>query len=180
MSDGFKTTINVKTFDDSLKQLSSSFSCGNFFIDDFLKGSLAVDPGIGKTYIWLNDKETEIIGFYNITTGSLEYIDSDSRFKMGGAVHINEFALDERYHGIQLDTDMGIKMSDVLLTDCINRIISFRNKVGFSFITLHSTSEGFNLYKRHDFEAIEEDMGLLMTEGKERDCMPMYLPLDME
>ena len=180
MNDVYKSSIHMKLFDDRIHKLSSNFSCGNSFIDGFLKGNLSLNPGIGTTYVWLNDEESEIIGFYNITTGSLEYLDEDSRFKMGGAIHINEFALDEKYQGLYVDDNTEIKMSDMLLMDCINRVMDFRKILGFSFVTLHSTSEGFNLYTRHDFIEIEDDMRLLALEGKERDCIAMYIPLDLE
>ena len=103
--------------------------------------------------------------------------------KIGGAVHINCFALDERYHGLlQTYTDEGVKvnLSDVLLDDCMHRIEILRDEyVGFSFVTLSSTREGYSLYERNGFEILEEDMNF-SVEDSEEECIPMYLAIDIE
>ncbi len=60
--------------------------------------------------------------------------------KVGGSIHINEFALENKYRGRKIEgTDY--RLSDYLMNDCIDRIHSLRKEVGFSFITLSSTKE---------------------------------------
>ena len=51
--------------------------------------------------------------------------------------------------------------------------------LGFSFITLGSSMEGYSLYKRNAFEILEDDMSFSVEEA-EKDCILMYLPLDCE
>ena len=53
------------------------------------------------------------------------------------------------------------------------------NIIGFSFITLGASMEGYSLYKRNAFEILEDDMSFSVEEA-EKDCILMYLPLDYE
>lgn len=78
-------------------------------------------------------------------------------------------------------TDDGIKinLSDVLLDECLAKIEYIRKEyVGFSFVTLSSTKEGYSLYCRTGFEDLEEDMGF-SAKDSDIECIPMYLPLDL-
>ena len=179
MTDGFRTKINVKRLDADLQKLASNFSCGNDSIDLFLKSALALDCSAGTTYVWLVEDESEIIGYYNFTTGSLDSLDYDMRVKSGGAIHLNEFAIAEKYHGAIQGTN---HLSDILLDDFVSRVSYIReHQVGFSFITLRSTDMGYSLYRRNDFEEVEEDMDFSPTEGKDSDGgTMMYLPLALD
>ena len=170
---------HIVEYDAGLVELASSFDCGNTHINSFLKSPEALNYGIGKTYVWINDKS--IIGFYNITAGSIEEIRGDQLFKIGSAVHINEFAVNVSYQKKLYDEERSIYISDILLSDCVERVEYIRRSyLGLTFITLASTKEGYNLYKRNDFEEMEEDMKIPILEDKEYDCIPMYLPLDIE
>ena len=175
----FKSKINIKPLDASIQVLASAFDCGNTHIDSFLKGPTALDKGFGKTYVWLDDDDTKILGFYNIGTGSIDCCEGKMRYKLGGSIHINDFALDQKCRGVKIME--GTNMSDVLLEDCIQRILFFRECfAGYTFVTLQSTADGYNLYRRHDFEELEEEMELLKVPEKEKGCTPMYLALDIE
>ena len=61
----------------------------------------------------------------------------------------------------------------------VDYIISMREYIGFSFITLCSTKEGLHLYQRSGFEPIDEDMIIIQDES-EKGCYQMYYPLDIE
>ena len=181
MAGQFESKMNIRLLDVSVQKLASNFQCGNNHIDLFLNSPQALDDGFGKTYVWLEEDNKRIIGFYNISSGCVEMIEGDIRYKMGGSVHINEFALAQEYRGVCVNEELGINLSDLLLKDCLDRIMYIRsNYLGFSFVTLQSTEEGYNLYSRNDFEDIEEDMNISKLESAENECKPMYLPLDLE
>jgi hypothetical protein len=131
----------------------------------------------------LDKEKTTIIGYYNIGLGYIEQIYNEIKQKLGGSVHINCFALDERYHGLlQGLTDDGtrINLSDILLYKCLETIYTLREKyIGFTFITLCSTKEGYSLYRRNDFEDLEEDMNFSVEES-DMECTLMYLPVELE
>jgi len=152
---------------------SGKFSCGNSAIDSFFNSSQVLDDYFGKTYVMVLGKR--IIGFYNISTGCIE---DDMNIRIGGSIYINYLAVDENYQKMKYNDNWYI--SDLLLMDCINRIIKIKEgHLGFSFITLASTDEGYNLYKRNGFEDLEDDMFIAKNSG-EKTCYPMYLPLDFE
>lgn len=174
--------LNVVKYDASLQKLASNFHSGNTYLDRFLQESISLYDSFGKTYVFLTESNDAIIGYYNIGMGYIEQNDSDFSRKMGGAVHINCFALDERYHGLmQVITEEGVQinLSDVLLNDCLERIEDIRNQyIGFAFVTLSSTREGYSLYKRNGFDDLEDDMKF-SVEDSDVECKLMYLPMEI-
>lgn len=170
MTDTFHTIPYTKELQ---KQFASKFDCGNEAINMFLRDSISLDPLFGKTYVLIS--EDAIVGYYNISTG---HIEDDQSIRMGGTIYINYLALDQEYHKVKFDEEGYV--SDFLLGDCFNRVLHLQdNYVGFTFITLSSTEEGYYLYKRNGFEELEDDMKMAKNDG-EKECIPMYLPLDLE
>lgn len=47
----------VKYSHDLQERLSGIFDCGNSYINEFLRGVLSLDDGIGKTYVLLDDDD---------------------------------------------------------------------------------------------------------------------------
>ena len=175
--------LNVKKYDASFQKLASHFHSGNTYLDNFLKGYVSLDNGYGKTFIWLSNDLSDIIGYYNIGTGYIEQELNNSFSKIGGSIHINGFALDQKYRGLEQGEDeSGLKyfLSDFLLDHCLETIEMLRNDyIGFSFVTLNSTREGYSLYTRNGFEELDEDMHFSIYES-DIECIPMYLALDIE
>ncbi len=180
MTERNQLKLNIKRLDSSIQKMASSFTCGNLAIDNFLKSPEALDEGVGTTYVLLSDNDDEIVGYYNFTTGSMDISDYDNRFKIGGALHLNEFAVAEDYQGSMVDEKK--KISDLLFEDFMSRIYDIRGSVvGFSYITLRSTDRGFSLYTRNDFDVVEDDMVFSPTEGKDSDGgTMMYYPIGLE
>ncbi len=159
-----------------LHRLALNFDCGEWSnINSFLRSHQSLDPRYGKTFIWLDDEQTKIVGFYTLTTGLVE----TQNVKSGGSIHIRDFALDKEYRGVTLDGSC-YRLSDFLLNDCLHRIEYIRqNHVGFSFITLFSTPAGEKLYSRNGFEYVEEDM-YFPKEEDDGKTKAMYRPVDIE
>lgn len=172
----------VVKYDIDLQKLAAPFHSGNNYLDCFLKSPIALDDNYGKTYVLLSGDNKTIIGYYNLGLGYIEQEEYGTVHKIGGAVHINEFALDKNYQGVvQKISDNGqkTKLSDVLLDNCLNRIEHLRKeRIGFSFVTLSSTEEGYNLYKRNGFEELDEDMKFSIDEAEEG-CKLMYCPIGL-
>ena len=164
-----------------MEDLIKDFNSGNICLDNFLKSEAAYNDSIGKTYLYLSEAPNKVVmGYYTISTGSLDYIESGMRYKMGGAAHISHFALDKRYQKMKMSDEPKIYLSDILLYDCIDRIKEIRSRfIGLTYLTLYSTKEGLNLYERNGFENLENDM-TLSGEDQEVLCIPMYLPLEEE
>ena len=151
--------------------LSQSFDCGNQALSSFLKSYDALNDFFGKTYVMASDKS--IIGYYNISTG---HIQDDNKIRIGGTVYINYLAVDTQYQKKKIN---NCYISDLLLFDCLRRINDFRENIGFGFVTLSSTDEGYYLYKRNDFFELEDNMHIAKNHGEDT-CIPMYFPLDYE
>lgn len=175
-------------YDASHTALASAFQSGNNVIDQFLRDeSRAFDTSYGKTYVWLTDDRTAIIGYYNIGVGYIEQRTDSKYQKIGGSAHINYFALDRRFHrrlihsaDASVEDDRNVYLADQLLHDCIARIEDIRKKhIGFSFITLCSTERGYRLYQRNDFFDLDDDLNFSPKET-ENQCYLMYFPLDYE
>ena len=106
MGEQYESKLKIVPLDASNQMLAFNFRCGNAVIDSFLKGPQALDPGIGKTFLWLNDKNDRILGFYNIATGCINYFDGDFMYKMGGSVrkpvkYLLQFFSDFRFSGMK-------------------------------------------------------------------------------
>lgn len=138
-----------------------------------MKNHDALDDMFGKTYVMISDNK--IIGYYNISTGCIEDF---SGIRTGGSVYINCLAVDRNYQKKKIKSTAYY--SDILLADCLNRIENIReNALGFSFVTLSSTNEGYHLYDRNGFSPLEEDMKIAKNIG-ENTCIPMYFAVDLE
>lgn len=159
-------------------RLAPSFDCGNAFINVFLKGTEALDHGLGATYIFLSDDADSILGFFNIGVNCIRQIEEQQTVFMGGSVHINEFAIHKDLQGKAIE-GTGIRFSEYLFQQCINVIMELRNKVGFSFITLAANTAGERLYKRMGFEFLDEDMAFDRA-SSEISCVNMYRGIDWE
>lgn len=164
-------------------RLADSFFSGNEFLDGFLKSKDAFNDGIGKTFVWVDEKRTEIIGYYNLGVGYIDTYDGDDKYKVGGSVHLNFFALNRLYRGVvvQIKNDgTKIRVSDQLFADFMSKVYKLREEfIGFSFVTLAATDEGISLYRRNLFEELDADLHFSLKDD-EIGCKPMYLALDRE
>ncbi len=173
----------IKSMLPEFQPLTKGFNSGNEYLDNFLKNSVALDPALGKTYVFLSEDESDVIGYYNLGTGSLEENQGTDRIKYGGTIHINAFAIDIKYQNVVFnETVAGEKfyLSGIMLSDCMKRIEYIReNHVGASFVTLNATEDGRRFYLRMGFDYLEENM-IFSKEESEVSCVPMYFPLDVE
>ena len=145
--------INVEVFTRDMKRLALRFESGNPFLDNFIKSDEAFDAGIGKTFVWIDEKRTKIIGYYNIGVGYIDTITDDGT---------------------------KIKVSDQLFADFMSKVYLLREQyLGFSFVTLAATDEGYSLYRRNLFEDLDADLHFSLKEDEDN-CRPMYLALDYE
>ena len=170
--------MNIKRIEKEHRKLTSIFNSGNSVLDKFIKSDNAFDSAQGITYVWLNSEGSELIGYYNISAGTFDWIDNKCRIKQCGAAHINYFAVTEKYQGVHYkEGDDDYKLSDLLLSDCLSRIETIRESIGVGCITLSSTEQGYNLYRRADFEELEDDICFSDT-SDEKKTIDMYLLLE--
>lgn len=174
--------MTFEKFTSDYMQLSKSFSCGNIVIDKFLKSSDALDENQGITYILLSDDRDFIIGYYNISVGRVDQIETIGDIvrymPMGGSVNINYLAVDERLQHTQMIKTQKFYFGDYILRDCEKKIIALRKEIGIAFVTLYSTEEGYHLYHdRNCYEDFEEDMSTFVEEIN-KSCHKLYKWVD--
>ena len=152
--------LNVRPYTPALQKLAAKFDCGNSYLNQFLRSPDALDAGVGKTFVFLTENAESIVGYYNLSCGSLDEIEGDVRYNIG--------------------TPNGIHLywGDVLLEECLSRIEAIRSQqVGVSFVTLASSEAGERLYRHHDFEDLDADITFSPSHGEDK-CICLYLPLD--
>jgi hypothetical protein len=176
--------LNIKLYTKELQErFAFNFHCGNSYIDQFIRNPISLDNSFGKTYVYLSDKEDIMIGFYNLGVGYVESVKNNQTYKIGGAVHINEFALDSKFHSVLISYDKDgrkINLSDILLNDCLDRIKNIReDTLGYAFVTLCSTEEGRSLYLRSNFEDLDDALNFSI-ENTEEKCSQMMLWIDQD
>lgn len=177
--------INVTTepYTKELRGLADKFYSGNEFLDQFIRSEEAFNDSLGKTFVWINEKRTQIIGYYNLGIGYIDMYDGQDKYKISGSIHLNFFALNEPYRGLSAGKNangIDIKISDKLFADFMTKVYHLREKyVGFSFVTLAATDEGYSLYKRNYFEDLEDGLHFSFKDD-EKGCKPMYFSLDVE
>ena len=158
--------------------LTASFDCKNTVINNFLKSEKALDSNQGVTYILLNNSKDKIIGFYNIGISRIDQVQSigDTTYAtyMGGTAVLNYLALNEPFQYTYMLPEDSYSYGDYLLDNCESKLLSLRNKIGFSFITISSTKEGLHLYRdKHDYEEFEEAMSIVVQES-DKQCIKLY------
>lgn len=164
------------------KTLANDFHCGNIAIDNFLQSDDALDINQGITYILLTDEKNFIIGYYNISVGRIDRMetigDEVYYLPMGGTVNINYLAIDERLQHTQVIDGSKIYFGDYILRECEKRILKLREDIGIAFVTLYSTEEGYHMYHdRNSYEDFEEDMSTFVEESNKL-CYKLYKWVD--
>ena len=56
--------------------MTKNFDCGNIVINHFLNDGDALDPNQGITYVLLSDDKDFIIGYFNISVGQIDQIET--------------------------------------------------------------------------------------------------------
>ena len=98
-----KIKVDTEKYNENLLELATTFKSGNEFLDQFIQSKESLNDGLGKTFVWIDEKRESIIGYYNIGVGYIDMLDGDDKYKIGGSIHLNFFALDEKYRGIVID-----------------------------------------------------------------------------
>ena len=64
--------LNVRPYTPALQKLAAKFDCGNSYLNQFLRSPDALDAGVGKTFVFLTENAESIVGYYNLSCGSLD------------------------------------------------------------------------------------------------------------
>lgn len=154
------------------KSLTSSFDCGNVFINNFLYNH-SLDENISKTFLLIqNDKI--VIGFFSLCCSCLLEKNNDIYTTENPAIEIKMFAIDKNYHDTIIE-EYGHTYAHFMLLQCLNLIEKISsNYVGASCCVLTATDDGYPLYKNvGGFEELEDDY-MVPDSNNEKHQTQMY------
>ena len=174
----YKTQINSENYPLTLQFKVNPKSCDNpQHYADYLRYNALNDvkDGLGITYLYIdhddvNDEEF-IMGYMTLRTTA--YIKDVGESKRLGfpALEIAELAVDERYEGRHLGTDM--------VMDAINIANEINDMASIKYVVLCADprAEGFYKKKPLEFRNMYEGMEDVPREHFNMTCVPMYIKL---
>ena len=136
----------------------SQFDCGVVALNQYLKqlASQHAKRNISKTYVAIRDGETQVGGFYALSTGSmiLEYLPETARAHLPRypipTAHLGQLAIDKKAQGQGL--------GEALLFDALRRVARIGDELGIYAITVDAIDEHAKaFYERYGFIAIIGD-----------------------
>lgn len=177
--------IVFEEYNEELQKLSSSFSCGNITIDNFLRSAQSLETDICKTYVMIETDKNEIIGYFSLAADAVlnppDYSDMNKLTFIGGAIRIYMFAIDEKYQKQSVDVMISESefisktYASILLLTCFEYIDEIvKNHLGATYIILSATEQGIGLYQNiggFNFLDEEEVIGYVQGDGS---CRAMY------
>ena len=78
-----KIKVDTEKYNENLLELATTFKSGNEFLDQFIQSKESLNDGLGKTFVWIDEKRESIIGYYNIGVGYIDMLDGDDKYKIG-------------------------------------------------------------------------------------------------
>lgn len=184
----YKTVI----LDEENINTTTLFNCGNFVINEFLKFKAleSSNRNESKTYIFLNELENKVIGFFSLKCSAI-YCDisinrEENETNVEGrrtinfpAIEIDYFAIDEEYQGLKYDEtedDEPFNLSDALFGDILGVCLEVSKIIAFKFLILYSVPDAVNFYKKHNFEEFYKFMNKMNNMHVE-ECIPMFIEI---
>lgn len=132
-----------------------------------------LNDGLGITYLYIDNNETTkeefIMGDISLRMSSL-IKDMGEKKKFGyPALEISELAVDKRYHGKHIGTD--------LILDAINTANELNNIASIKYIVLCADPEAVGFYEKIEFKRLQELVEEIPREHSNMTCIPMYIKL---
>ncbi len=140
----------------SEKHVIENFDCGNGFLNDWLKKFAMVNSRANSAKTFVICENQEVIGYYSLAMGSVDYEEATPRIKKGLARHpipvvvLARLAVDLRYQMKR----MGVS----LLKDALLRSLMVSEHIGARAIFVNAKDENAkNFYERQGFRPLPGD-----------------------
>lgn len=129
------------TIDHNLDQ----FSCGKQVLDDWLRNTALKNHSQGgsRTFVITDEETNRVIGYYCISTGSIEHNKITGKFKRNmpdpiPVILLGRLAVDVDYANRGIGTG--------LMKDCYKRVVSISTEVGVRAILVHAIDDESRQY----------------------------------
>lgn len=138
----------------SRKHQRQDFDCGEQSLDQFLKEFARQnnEKGLGRTYVIILAETTKVLGYYTISSSSIEFDSVPERLPKYPipTVLIGRLAVDRSVRGHGL--------GELLLLDAFRRAVQIADEIGIYAIEVVALNEAArNFYKKFGFEETSAD-----------------------
>jgi predicted N-acetyltransferase YhbS len=140
----------------SEKQVIDGFDCGNGFLNDWLKKYALANSRANASKTFVACISQEVIGYYSLAMGSVDYEETTPRMKKGLARHpipvvvLGRLAVDLRYQKRRL----GIS----LLKDAFLRALMVSEHIGARAVFVNAKDKNAKeFYEKHGFCCLPND-----------------------
>lgn len=139
----------IVKFDKSLS--TSGFNCGSAPLNAYLQRYALINQSSGGAQTYAAVLDSCVVGYYSLSTASVEYEAATERAKRGLAQHpipvvlIARLAVDREWQGKGLGAG--------LLLDALRRVIAAADIVGIRAVLVHAKDEAARRFYEHfDFD----------------------------
>jgi GNAT superfamily N-acetyltransferase len=145
------------------------FDCGEAALDDYLKKYALQNQAGGAARVYVVVLDTQVIGYYSLSAGSIEATAASPRLVKGLArnqpipiVLLGRLAVDR--------TQQGRGLGTLLLRDAVLRFLQAAEIIGARALLIHAKSEKLaQFYARYGFEPLPTNpmhVALLFTDAR--------------
>ncbi len=140
-----------------------NFDCGEESLNQFLKlyAGQNTRSGLGKTFVAVRPGETEVLGYYTLSSGSISFDvlpEKMPRYPIPVA-HLGRLAVDRQAQRQNL--------GELLLIDALERVVLAAAEIGIYAVELYALTDKAKLfYLKYGFIPLKDD------------TMHLYLPLE--
>ena len=128
-----------------------TFDCGAEALNAYLKRYALINQGAGAAQTYVAVAGERVVGYYSLTTASVEHADAPERLRKGLARHaipvilLARLAVDHAWRGKGLGA--------ALLLDALRRILAAADIVGVRAVMVHAKDEAARRFYEHfDFD----------------------------
>lgn len=136
----------------------ASFSCGIPALDTYIKDRATQDAkrNVAVTYVLARQNSSSIIGYYSISTASIETSQLPEsitkrlpRYEALPAMLVGRLAVDQQYR--------GQRFGELLLVDALSRCFRLSLEIGAMAVVVDAKDEGAaRFYERYGFRRFED------------------------
>lgn len=130
------------------------FDCGEPALNQFLQQYARQNAarGLGKTFVAVIPGDTEVLGYYTLSSGSLSFAVVPQKLPRYPipTVHLGRLAVDLKMQGQRL--------GELLLIDALERTVYISKEIGIYAVELHAlTSKAKQFYLEFGFVPLNDD-----------------------
>lgn len=145
--------LDISILSDTDLRDVGDFDCGveNEPLTAYLKGDAFEENANGKTktYVVRNVDNNDIIGYFSLRTSGIGYVDEFKKVKSVPAVELSEYALDVKYQGNGLG-------SDIFLGHIVPKVQNLSSNFGCQIILVYAFHQkSIEFYEKNNFKEIE-------------------------